>query len=222
MKNWHEIATKRFADKFDLPLHEETADTYTLNEIEHEVVKRITRLATLGTVYTIPFDYIAECKIINDSEAIAYIEPIAEHKYRFAISTTAARKHNEQYLDTIIYHELCHVLQVEFLIKKNVLGFIDGHLYYNPEERDTASVLYDKADGHTALWYMFVDHVNYTFAVNPPIARYLDLREAKDISDLFLEETFSKKDWVPVSRKVFIDNFDGILSDIEEVTNRED
>ena len=216
MKSWHETATKRFVDRFDLPLHEEAAeDIYTLSEIKQEVNKRIIKLSTLGAVYTIPSDYIAECKIINDPEAIAYIEPIAEHRYRFAISTTAARKHNEQYLDTIIYHELCHVLQVEFLVKKNVLGFIDGHLYYNPKERDTASVLYDKADGHTALWYMFVEHINYTFEVNPPIARFLSLREAKDISDIFLEETFAKKDWVPVDRKVFIDDFGYLLSDIK-------
>ena len=63
---------------------------------------------------------------------------------------------------------------------------------------------------------MFTDHVNYAFAVNPPIARYLDLREAKDISDIFLEDTFAKKDWVPVNRKAFTDDFGYLLDNTEE------
>ena len=134
MEKWHEIATKCFVDKFDLPLCEAAnADYYTLSEIKQEVNKRITALATLGSVYIIPSDYIAEYRIINDYEAIATVEPIAEHKYRFAISKSAAVKKNEKYLDTIIYHELCHILQVEFLVRMNVLAFIDGQLYYNPE-----------------------------------------------------------------------------------------
>lgn len=222
MKNWHEIATKCFVDKFDLPLHEDTLDDfYTLNEIKQEVAKRIIKLATLGTAYNIPQEYITEYKIANESDVLASVEPVAKHSYRFTISKSAVNKKNEKYLDTIIYHELCHILQVEFLVAMHVLDFIDGDLYYNPEERDTASTLYDKADGHTALWYMFVNHINYTFMVNPPIARFLNLREAKDISDIFLEETFAKKEWVPVDRKVFVDDFSYLIDDVEEEANQE-
>jgi hypothetical protein len=214
MKNWYEVANKCFIDKFDLPLCEDALnDFYTLNEIKQEVNKRIIKLATLGTTYNIPPEYIAEYKIANESEAVATVEPIAAHKYRFTISKPAARRSNEKYLDAIIYHELCHILQIEFLVAMNVLDFIEGVLYYNPEERDTASTLYDKADGHTALWYMFVNHINYTFVVNPPIARFLNLKEAKDISDIFLEETFAKKEWIPVERKVFVDDFSYLFKD---------
>ena len=217
MKNQPELATKRFVDEFDLPLHEGTSeDTYTLSEIEQEVNKRIAKLSALGTVFSIPPDYITEYKIVTAAAAIAYVEPIAEHGYRFAISTAAAKKHNEQYLDTIIYHELCHILQVEFLVRENVLFFQNGHLYYNQEKRDTARTLYDRADSHTALWYMFVDYVNFMFEVNPPIARFLNLRESKDISDLLLEETFTKKVPIPVERKVFVDDFGYLLDNVEE------
>lgn len=216
MKKWHEIANKCFIDKFDLPLHEDTSDSfYTLDEIKQEVNKRITKLATLGAAYNIPLEYIAEYEVTNEIEAIAAVEPVGNHKYRFTISKSVTRKRNEKYLDAIIYHELCHVLQVEALVAMNVLAFIDGVLYYNPEERDTASNLYDKADGHTALWYMYVNYINRAFIVNPPIARFLNITEARDISDIFLEDTFAKKDWIPVERKVFIDDFSALLKDTE-------
>ena len=222
MKKWTEVASKCFIDKLDLPLREDAVDElYTIDEIKQEVNKRIIKLATLGAAYSIPVDYIVEYKLANESEAIASVEPIATHKYRFTISKLAARKRNEQYLDAIIYHELCHILQVEFLVTMNVLAFIEGVLYYNPEERDTADTLYDKADGHTALWYMFVNHINSTFIVNPPIARFLNLKEAKDISDIFLEETFTKKEWIPVERKVFVDDFGWLLKDSEVEDNIE-
>lgn len=218
MKKWTEIATKRFIDKFDMPLYEDAIDDlYTIDEIKHEVNERITKLATLGTVYNIPLDCIAEyrieCRMVGSAESLASVEPIADHRYLFIISTTAARKKNAKFLDTIIYHELCHILQIEYLVSMHVLDFIDGVLYYNPEERDTASALYDKADGHTVLWLMFANYVNATLAVNPPISRFLALREAKDISDLLLEETFSKKTWIPVDRQAFIDDFGWLLDD---------
>ena len=220
MKTQLEIATKRFIDEFDLPLHEAAdKDCYTLSEIEQEVNKRITKLSTLGAIFSITSSYIAEYKIIANPTAIAYVEPIAEHKYRFDISATATRKCNEQYLDTIIYHELCHILQVEFLVGENVLFFQNEHLYYNQEKRDTARTLYDRADGHTALWYMFVDYINFMFEVNPPIARFLSLRESRDISDLLLEETFTKKAPIPVERKVFVDDFSYLLDNIKEETS---
>lgn len=223
MKKWTEVATKRFIDKFDLPLYEDAIDDlYTIDEIKQEVSKRVTKLATLGTVYNIPLEYIAEykieCRIIVDRESLASVEPIAQHRYLFTISKLAAQKRNAKYLDTIIYHELCHILQVESLVSMNVLNFIDGVLYYNPEERDTARALYDKADSHTVLWYMFANHINRMFIVNPPISRFLNLREAKDISDIFLEETFEKKDWIPVERKSHIDYFNFPLTD-EELEN---
>ena len=101
MKNWLEIANKCFIDKLDLPLYEDAVDDlYSIDEIKQEVNKRITKLATLGTAYSIPSEYIAEYKLANESEAIASVEPIAAHKYRFTISKLAARKRNEKYRDS--------------------------------------------------------------------------------------------------------------------------
>ena len=214
MKKWPKVLNTKFVDTFELPVYEEILDRfYTAIEIKQEVNKRIVELATLGSIYTIPIEYIAECKIIDNAEAIATIELIGEHRYQFTLSKTIARKENERFLDTIIYHELCHILQVEALITMNVLKFIDGELCYNPEEREAAQALYDKADGHTALWYMYVDQVNRMLVVNPPVTRFFNSADLKDASDIFLEDTFTKKNWVPVERVVFVDKFNALIEE---------
>ena len=201
------IVNKCFSDEFDLPLYEDIIeDSYTIAEIKQEVEKRIIKLAALSTEYRLSPESIVEYEIgnLNNPKAIAEIEPVNTHKYVFRISKSAAKKCYEKYFDTIIYHELCHALQVDFLISAHIIYFEDGELCYNREQKETVEFLYEVDDGHTKLWYSFVRIANTALVINPPVGRFFNVN--LDVSDAFLESTF-KRDKVVIHNRTFSDDF---------------
>lgn len=178
-------------DKFELPLNETSADDYyTVEEIKQEVEKRIHSLSKLGQGYKISATQITKYIITDRVDITAGTKPIANGEYLFVISTQAARKRNERFLDTIIYHELCHILQFEFLFSADIIYFEDGKRKVNPEHQVRANAWLLADGGHTDIWYIFVRKVNSAFAINPPVDKTLS---NKDISDIFLENTFKQE-----------------------------
>lgn len=209
------IVNRCFTDEFDLPLYEEAInDFYTIDEIKHEVEKRIVKLASLSTEYRLSADSVVRYEIgglrLQGNKAIAETEPVDTHKYVFRISKQATRKCYEQYLDTIIYHELCHMLQVDFLISAHILYFRESELCYNREQKETVEFMYEKDNGHTKLWYSFVRMVNAALAINPPVDRFFNANV--DISDTFLESTFSR-DRMVIHNRAFTDDFSWLLEE---------
>lgn len=177
-----------FLDEFNLPLQEDsTEDYYTIDEIKHEVEKRIIELNKIG--YKFSPNQIARYAFLSHNRTTAGTNSVDDHKYVFAISRQAARKKNEKYLDNIIYHELCHMLQLEYLFDNELFYYENGKRTNAKEDQDIIDDLLGN-DGHTAFWKTFVNRVNRTLLVNPPIAATLD---DKDISDIFLEDTFKPK-----------------------------
>ena len=197
------IANAKIWDKFDLPIQEDIEDLsfYTINEIRQEVEKRIAKLATLGAYYAISPAYITDYEIVEARDSIAGVEPVGEHKYLFKISKLAARKRNEKYLDTVIYHELCHILQVECLVTLGLMYYLDDGLVYDTSKKAAVATWFYKDDYHTDIWYTFVNKINSNFEINPLIARFLD---TKDEVDIFLESTF-KPDTFIVAKKNIMD-----------------
>lgn len=209
------ITNRWFTDEFDLPLHEDAADDfYTVDEIKREVEKRIVKLASLSAEYRISVDSIVRYEIgglrLQGNKAIAETEPVDTHKYIFRISKQATRKCYTQYLDTIIYHELCHMLQVDFLISAHILSFVGDELSYDIDQKDTVEFFYEADDGHTKLWYSFVKIVNIALAINPPVDRFFNANI--DISDTFLESTFSR-DRMVIHNRAFTDDFSWLIKE---------
>ncbi len=214
MKEKCVVINKSFIDEFDMPLQEDAVDDfYTVSEIKQEVERRIARLAALDAEYAISPKSIIRYEIVSGGRSRAEVVPVDTHKYVFRIAKQTAVKRNEKYLDTIIYHELCHILQVDAILNMRFLYFEDGSLCYKTKDKDAVWVLYDKDEGHTSLWYSYADSVNDAFAINPPVSRYFNATE--DISDAFLESTFrqegSKK--VRVANPVFRDDFSYLFKD---------
>lgn len=176
-------------DKFNLPLYEDTADDYyTVDELKHEVEKRIAELAKLGPSCTILPKLITKYIIKDTTDITAGTKSIAEHEYLFVIAKSAARKKNERFLDTIIYHELCHILQIEFLLAEGMLFYSDEGILTGNVENKMQVYRWYLADGyHTELWYAYVDRVNEAFNIDPPVDKVLS---EKDLTDIFLESTF--------------------------------
>lgn len=204
------IVNRCFSDEFDLPIFEEVADDfYTIAEIQQEVEKRIVKLTALSTEYKLSPESIIRYEIgnLHNPKAVAEIEPVDMHKYIFRISESASRKCYEKYFDTIIYHELCHALQVDFLISAHIIYFEDGELCYNKEQRETVEFLYEADDGHTKLWYSFVRIANAALVINPPVDRLFNVN--LDVSDAFLESTF-RHDKIVIHNRTFSDDF-GLL-----------
>ena len=95
-------------DTFNLSLLEagQDNDYYTIEELKVLVADRIKELNRLG--YKVSADQILEYEIINTTDITAGIKSLSDKQYKFVIAKLAARRKNEKYLDTIIYHELCH------------------------------------------------------------------------------------------------------------------
>lgn len=203
------IANRCFSDEFNLPICEAVVDDLcTLAEIKQEVEKRIAKIATLGLDCKLSVESIISYEIIpfSNKKVIAEIEPVDNYKYIFRISKAAARKCYEKYFDAIIYHELCHILQVDSLLRTHLIYFEDGELFYNSGVKDLVELLYENNNGHTKLWYNFANMANEALA----IFFNVDL----DISDALLEDTF-KQDKVVIKSRIFSDDF-GELLDIKE------
>ena len=212
------IVNKCFTDEFDLPLCEESLnDFYTVAEIQQEVEKRIVKLAALSTEYKLSAESLVKYEIGNlkNPKAVAEIEPVDTHRYVFRISKSAARKCYEKYFDTIIYHELCHALQADFLISAHIIYFEDGALCYDLDQKDTVEFFYTAEGGHTKLWYSFVKIANAALVINPPVDRFFNVN--LDVSDTFLESTF-KRDTGIIHNRVFSDDFGwSITKELEEM-----
>ena len=207
------ITDRWFSDEFDLPLYEDsTNDFYTVAEIQCEVEKRIVKLATLSTEYVLSTKSIINYEIgnLHNPRAIAEIEPVDTHKYIFRISKSAARRCYEKYLDTIIYHELCHALQIDILLSAHILYFEDGELCYNREQKEAVDFLFEADDRHTKLWYSFVRIANAALVINPPVDRFFNVN--LDVSDTFLESTF-RHDKVVIHNRTFSDDFGWLIEE---------
>ena len=207
------IVNRCFSDEFDLPLYEESAnDFYTATEIQQEVEQRIIKLAALSTEYILSPKSIIDYEIgsLKNPKAVAEIEPVATHKYIFRISKSAARKCYEKYFDTIIYHELCHALQVDFLLSAHILYFESNELCYNKEQKETVEFFYEANGGHTKLWYSFVRIANAALAINPPVDMFFNANF--DVADAFLESTF-RRDKVVIHNRTFSDDFGWLLEE---------
>ena len=211
------IVNKCFTDEFSLPIIEGIADDYyTVDEIKQEVIDRITKLATLSTRFSISIDSIIKYEFIentNTNKNLAEVEPVDTNKYVFRITRQTARKRNEKYLDTIIYHELCHILQVDFLLSTNILYFDSNKLCYDKAQEDIVNFMYEADDGHTKLWYSFVKLVNAALAVNPPVDRFFNANA--DISDTLLESTFNRDVGI-VYNRAFTDDFGLLVKEAPE------
>ena len=205
------IHNRCFTDEFDLPLQEGIVDDYyTIDEIKKEVNERIVKLAALSDKYVLSTKSIIKYEISNlrNPKAVAEIEPVDTYKYVFRISKSAARKCYKTYFDTIIYHELCHALQVDFLINTHIVYFDAGELCYDLNQKELVELLYEAEEGHTKLWYSFVKVANAVLVINPPVDRYFNVNV--DVSDTFLESTF-RSDRAVIYNRAFTDDFGWLL-----------
>lgn len=180
-----------FLDTFGIPLTEEEEhpnNFYTLEEIKQEVEKRIGELNRIGLNFS-P-DKIVSYEIQETLLLTAATGPVAKYQYKFIIAKLAARKRNAKYLDNIIYHELCHMLQLDFLFDRNIIYYVDGKLRGNPEQMERVNAWYKANGGHNDIWNTFVRKVSSEISIAPAVASTLN---DEDLADIFLESTFEQE-----------------------------
>ena len=168
-------------DEFDLPLNEDVdpAEYLSIDEVRAEVVKRINELNKLG--YSVHPEQIVYYELRDHKRTTAGLQPVADHEYLFVMSKYAARRKNEQYFDMIIYHELCHLLQIEYLFNGDFIGYVNNKLLPDPDKAEYVHSVLRVAGGHTPLWKMFVNKLNRILAIEPPIAATLESSVETDI-----------------------------------------
>ena len=177
-------------DTFNLSLLEagQDNDYYTIEELKVLVSDRIKELNRLG--YKVSADQILEYEIRDTTDITAGIKSVSDKQYKFVIAKLATRKKNEKYLNTIIYHELCHMLQLEFLFNNDLIFYASGKLNGSIDRSDLVNNLLLNNAGHTDLWHAFAHELNIKLFINPPVEKELS---DKDLSDIFLESIFKKE-----------------------------
>ena len=177
-------------DTFNLSLLEagQDNDYYTIEELKVLVADKIKELNRLE--YKVSADQILECEIRDTADITAGIKSVSDKQYKFVIAKLATRKKNEKYLNTIIYHELCHMLQLEFLFNNDLIFYASGKLNGNIDKSDLVNNLLLNNGGHTDLWRAFAHELNIKLFINPPVEKELS---DKDLSDIFLESIFKKE-----------------------------
>lgn len=194
-------------DDFDLPLEEEidSSDYLTLEEIKAELSKRINELNKLG--YGISLNQIAKYEVRDAKRTTAGVKPIAEHEYLFVISKYAARKKNEPYFDMIFYHELCHILQIEYLFNGEFIYYSNTRLLPDPDKKEYVYNMLKADGGHTPLWQMFVNKLNRILKISPPIT---SVPNNDELADIF-SESFYETDNEDLEFDGFYDYFPEVM-----------
>lgn len=174
-----------FIDDFSAILYESVdVEDYDFDTFKQRISDCKLILARIGLPLN---DSININVIIQDGTNItAGIRATENHCYDFFIARPVIRKAKDMYWDTIILHELCHILQLEYLFNK-------GQIYYS-NGRLKASTLYAKTavsenHGHTNLWYLFVQIVNSKIELNIPVSKELTREQLEDV---LLENTLSE------------------------------
>ena len=177
-------------DTFNLSLLEAGNDNdyYTIEELKVLASDRIKELNRLG--YKVSTDQILEYEIRDTTDITAGIKTVSDKQYKFVTAKLATRRKNEKYLNTIIYHELCHMLQLEFLLNNDLIFYASGKLNGNIAKSDLVNNLLLNNSGHTDLWHAFAHELNIKLFINPPVEKELS---DKDLSDIFLENIFKKE-----------------------------
>ena len=178
-------------DKFILPLEESTDKEISLNYFIDRVKKCINILKTINLL--INFDSIISFKIITDNSITAGIDTIGEFKYIFLVNKSVLRNTCEHLFDTIIYHELCHILQMNYLFTVGAI-FYTNKLKGNLDMVETVNIDLIYNNGHTALWKHYVNIINAELQPNPKVDQVLNY---KDLHTIFKEET--QKDGFEIS-----------------------
>ena len=177
-------------DTFNLSLLEagQDNDYYTIEELKVLVSDRIKELNRLG--YKVLADQILEYEIRDTTDITAGIKTVSDKQYKFVIAKLVAKRKNEKYLNTIIYHELCHMLQLEFLFNNDLIFYASGKLNGSIDRSDLVNNLLLNNGGHTDLWCAFAHELNIKLFINPPVEKELS---DKDLSDIFLESILKKE-----------------------------
>lgn len=187
-QEWIDIEDSLLVDSFDIPLDENIDNDYyyTLEEIKSLVNDRIKILQTLG--YNFQSAQIVQYEIKDTTDIVAATKSVTNNKYLIVLSKYAMRRHNDHYLDSIIYHELSHILQLEHLFNIGMIAYRNNKLQADPDSIDfVMQMLYTNA-GHTSLWRMFANRIDRLLPVNPPIA---DKLSTEDVSDILLESIYN-------------------------------
>ena len=173
----HSIELPAFIDIFSFPddVDEELDANASMSaeEFKKEVCKRIGKLHEIGLNLIEP-GQIVEFKTISGKKIVAGVKPIDNWQYEFVIAEAALRRSKAKYLDTIIYHELCHILQINYSQNTGALFFLNDEMRAAEGKDEFLRYAYELNRGHTWLWQSFADKVNQRLRPEPQVSQLLD------------------------------------------------
>jgi len=137
---------------------------------------------------------IIDYQIANHDDA-GNLVVCGQDKYLLIINKNALNK--EENLKSIIYHELCHLYQLEILFKDKVIfwnNMID-HLSAAESMIELAEKHLNVNNGHTEYWQYLADKINTNIRPKFLIKAYLTPEERQSIFTEAIEENYFNLDF---------------------------
>lgn len=166
------IITDTFGLK--LPLEEQNDSLVTLDEFIQQVKECINKVNQIN--FKISFNEIDHFEILSGTNIVAGITAIGDSKYIFSINKAMLRNKCRYLFDTIIYHELCHILQLDYLFMTDFISFNTKTKLIDILYKDIVLVKKFLTDngGHTIFWRGFANKINKLLKPVPPVGITLD------------------------------------------------
>lgn len=191
------------SDKFNLPIEESTDVKVSLDTFIAYTKECIDKLNKINL--KVSFNEIDHFEVISGFDITSSIKVVGEFKYIFSINKAVLRTSCLPLFDTIIYHELCHILQVDYLFTIDIVTFnyTINSLFVAKKNYFKVKEYLLENTGHTHLWWGFVGRVNRLLIPSPKVALNLD----KNSLDLIFKEENSTSEYIEIPTDFIVDNW---------------
>ena len=169
--------------------------TEALDEIDFGVIEDIVAdcITTIKTKLSIELDQrnIESIQFINIDKYAAALQVVGQYKYLLLINP--AKIPSKEALISSIYHELCHMYQLDRLFKERIIfyDYIKDDITTADEDSSNIALSHlNTSGGHTEYWQELADKINNS--INPEIKITAYLTEEVELAkaELFEEDYF--------------------------------
>lgn len=135
---------------------------------------------------------IEDIQFYNQADFAAHVVPIEQDKYLLLINLNKFA--NEDELVSTIYHELCHIYQLNRLFKEGIMAY--GYFKHkltalHEEDINLLQAHLNNDNGHTVYWQELADKINTIIMPAKKITKYLNESVENIKPELFEEDYFT-------------------------------
>ena len=134
---------------------------------------------------------IEDIQFYNQADFSAHVMPVEQDKYLLLINLNQFASEDE--LVSTIYHELCHIYQLNRLFKEGIMAYDYFKHKLTAQHEEAIDLLHAHLDidnGHTVYWQELADKINTIIKPAKKITKYLNEHVENIKPELFEEDYF--------------------------------